>query len=138
MSSFSLSLYDQHHVNMEIKKLAYIAKTRNQYPIYKYWLLMMGMVENYCCRSEIIFYHSPNKRAVNICFIRLIHRFYSPYWTVKVLNSAAVTVSPSPGNRKNALTTVPRHVGMVRPYLLRILVPKGQTHGTKNARQTIE
>ena len=74
--------------------------------IYKYWLLMRGMVENYCPRGEIqplptirpqwivgkgwilpmstiIFYHSPNKRAVNICFIRPIHRFFSPYRIVK-------------------------------------------------------
>ena len=63
---------------------------------------MMGMVENYCSdvkfnlgllftkarRAEvisrprlnstegtIIFYHSPNKRAVNICFIHPIHKF---------------------------------------------------------------
>ena len=70
------------------------------------------MVENYCPRDEIqpwptihlgptlrasvnsrlrlnftkgtiIFYHSPNKRAVNILFIHSIHRFFSPYRTVK-------------------------------------------------------
>ena len=33
--------------------------------------------------GTIIFYHSPNKRAVNICFIHPIHRFFSPYQTVK-------------------------------------------------------
>ena len=33
--------------------------------------------------GTIIFYHSPNKRAVNICFIHPIHRFFSPYRTVK-------------------------------------------------------
>ena len=26
-------------------------------------------------KGPIIFYHSPNKRAVNICFIHRIHRF---------------------------------------------------------------
>ena len=73
-------------------------------------------MENYCPRGEIqpwptihrgpnsrprlnftegpiIFYHSPNKRAVNICFIHPIHRFLSPYRTVKVQNSAVVTAS---------------------------------------------
>ena len=34
-------------------------------------------------KGTIIFYHSPNKRAVNICFIHPIHRFFSPYRTVK-------------------------------------------------------
>ena len=31
--------------------------------------------------GTIIFYHSPNKRAVNICFIHPtgIHRFFSPH-----------------------------------------------------------
>ena len=80
--------------------------------IYKYWL---PMVENYCpevklnlCllftedrRAEvnsrpmlsftegtIIFYHSPNKRAVNICFIHPIHRFFSPYRTESRLSSS--------------------------------------------------
>ena len=50
--------------------------------------------------GTIIFYHSPNKRAVNICFIHPIHRFFSPYQTVKIFkvgyrvpNSAAVTAS---------------------------------------------
>ena len=79
--------------------------------VYKYWLLMRGMVENYCpevklnpgllftearraevnsrpglsfTEGTIIFYHSPNKRAVNICFIHPIHRFFSPYWTHKI------------------------------------------------------
>ena len=33
--------------------------------------------------GTIILYHSPNKREVNICFIPLIHRFFSPYRTVK-------------------------------------------------------
>ena len=33
--------------------------------------------------GTIIVYHSPNKRAVNICFIHPIHRFCSPYRTVK-------------------------------------------------------
>ena len=33
--------------------------------------------------GTIIFYHSPNKRAVNICFIHPIHRLYSPYRTVE-------------------------------------------------------
>ena len=49
--------------------------------------------------GAIIFYHSPDKRAVNFCFIHLIHRFFSPYQTVKigcrVPNSAAVTASLS-------------------------------------------
>ena len=69
-------------------------------------MLMRGMVENYCpevklnpgilftetrraevnsrpglsvTEGTIIFYHFPNKRAVNICFIHPIHRFFSPY-----------------------------------------------------------
>ena len=70
--------------------------------VYKYWLLIGGMVENYCpeakfnigllfteARAEvnsrprlnftegtIIFYNSPNKVAVNICFIHPIHRVF--------------------------------------------------------------
>ena len=81
---------------------------------------MRGMVENYCPRGEIqplptiraevnsrlrlnftgsaiVFYHSPNKRAVNICFIYPINRFCSRYRTIKVPNSAAVTASPRLG-----------------------------------------
>ena len=83
---------------------------------YEYRLLLRGMVENYCPKGKfnlsllrssvnsrqslnftkgaIIFYHSPNKRTVNICFIHPIHRFCSPYRTVKVQNSATVTASP--------------------------------------------
>ena len=51
---------------------------------------------NFLCKAEvnsrqrlnftegtIIFYHFPSKRAVNICFIHPIHRFFSPYRTVK-------------------------------------------------------
>ena len=34
-------------------------------------------------KGTIIFYHSPNKRVVNICFIHPIHRFFSPYRTVQ-------------------------------------------------------
>ena len=34
-------------------------------------------------KGTIMFYHSPNKRAVNICFIHPIHRFFSLYRTVK-------------------------------------------------------
>ena len=65
---------------------------------------MKGIVENYCpevklnlgllaevnsrpmlsfTEGTIILYHSPNKRAVNICFIHPIHRFFRPYWTEK-------------------------------------------------------
>ena len=33
--------------------------------------------------GTIIFYHSPNKKAVSICFIHHIHRFFSPYRTLK-------------------------------------------------------
>ena len=33
--------------------------------------------------GTITFYHSLNKRAVNICFIHPIHRFFSSYRTVK-------------------------------------------------------
>ena len=50
--------------------------------------------------GTIIFYHSPNHRAVNICFKHPIHRCIGPYRTVKsrtvgyrVPNSAAVTAS---------------------------------------------
>ena len=50
--------------------------------------------------GAIIFYHSPTKRAVNICFMHPIHIFFSPYRTVKsgkvgyrVPNLAAVTAS---------------------------------------------
>ena len=83
--------------------------TIHQLLLYKYRLLMREMVENYrpevkfnlsllfteVRRAEvnsrlrlnftegaITFYHSPNKRAVNICFIHLIHRFCSLYRTV--------------------------------------------------------
>ena len=87
------------------------SKYNNNGLLYKYWLLMRGMVENYCPRGEIqplpilftearraevnsrqrlnftegtiTFYHSPNKRAVNICFKHPIHRFFSSYRTVK-------------------------------------------------------
>ena len=54
-------------------------------------------MENYCpeaARAEVnsrpksnftegtmIFYHSPNERAVNICFIHPIHRLFSRYQT---------------------------------------------------------
>ena len=89
--------------------------------VYNYRLLMREMVKNYCPRGEIqpkpiftearrakvnsrlrlnitegaiIFYHSLNKRAVNICSIQPIHRFCTPYWTIKVQNSATVTASP--------------------------------------------
>ena len=73
---------------------------------------MRGMVENYCPRGAIftearnsrlrlnftegaiIFYHSPIKKAVNICFIHTIHRFCGLYRTVEVKNSADVTASP--------------------------------------------
>ena len=34
--------------------------------------------------GTIIFYHSLNKRAVNICFIHPIHRFFSPYRARKI------------------------------------------------------
>ena len=46
--------------------------------------------------GAIIFYHSPNKIAVNICFIPIhrYHRFCGPYRTGKVKNAAAVTASP--------------------------------------------
>ena len=50
--------------------------------------------------GTIIFHHSPNKRAVNICFIHPIHRFFSPIRTIKIWkvcyrvpNSAAVIAS---------------------------------------------
>ena len=33
--------------------------------------------------GAIIFYHSLNKRAVNICFMHHIHRFFNPYRTWK-------------------------------------------------------
>ena len=79
--------------------------------VYKYWLLMRGMVENYCpemkfnlgllfteahkeevssrprlnfTKGTIIFYHSPNKRAVNICFIKFIlARCVNLVWLLK-------------------------------------------------------
>ena len=71
--------------------------------LYKYCLLVRGMVENYCpevklnpgllftevrraevnsrpglsfTEGTIIFYHFPNKKAVYICFIHPIHRFF--------------------------------------------------------------
>ena len=34
-------------------------------------------------KGTIIFHHSPNRRTVNICFIRLTDRFFSLYRTVK-------------------------------------------------------
>ena len=58
--------------------------------------LNLGLLFTEACRAKVnsrprlsftegtkIFYHSVNKRAVNICFIHPIHRFFSPYRTVK-------------------------------------------------------
>ena len=73
--------------------------------IYKYWLFMRGIVDNYCpevkfTKGAVIFYHSPNIRAVNICFIHPIYRIFSPLpnckmWKVgyQVPNSIAVAAS---------------------------------------------
>ena len=93
-----------------IKASQYQLECNERWLVYKYWLLMRGMVENYCPKVKlnlgllftkarraevnsrprlsftegtIIFYHSPNKRAVSFCFIHPIHRFFSPYQTVK-------------------------------------------------------
>ena len=68
--------------------------------------LNLGLLFTKACRFKVnstprlsftegtmILYHSPNKRAVNICFIHPIHRFFSLYRTVKSPNLAAVTAS---------------------------------------------
>ena len=43
--------------------------------------------------GALIFYHSPNKRSVDICFTHPIHILFSLYRAIKVQNLAAVTAS---------------------------------------------